>query len=103
VLSSSYTVGHAQRDGRRYVSERHETDDGQVIEQSYLAATDADYEAILQDHAAQIDASLALFASEQTAQAAALAKVLAILGVAVSKGEITDDEVVLVGIEGKTK
>ena len=30
IVSSSYTVGHAQRDGRRYVTERHTDDDGGV-------------------------------------------------------------------------
>ena len=36
LIDSSFTEGHAQIDGRRYINERHIADDGQVFEFEYL-------------------------------------------------------------------
>ena len=60
MLTSSYHVDHhAQRDGRRYVRERHVEGDGTVHEYLYLAADGTDYQAILDARAASILAMLA--------------------------------------------
>lgn len=56
--SSVFSSGHAQRDGRRYVTETHTDDAGGVHRVEYLAAVGTDYTAVMQARAAQIDAAL---------------------------------------------
>jgi hypothetical protein len=62
IVSSAYTVGHAQRDGSRRVVERHTWDDGSVTELEYGPVPVVDYQAIanaravrLQEQAAQAE------------------------------------------------
>lgn len=52
-------VGHAQADGRRYVTESHADDLGAVLLVEYLAPNGADYVAIRTARAAQINDALA--------------------------------------------
>lgn len=59
IVSSTHIVGHAQADGRRYVTERHTDDAGVVHLREYLAAEGADYVAVRDARAAQINADLA--------------------------------------------
>lgn len=66
IVSSSYTVGHAQRDGRRYVTERHTDDDGGVYEVEYLAPDGTDYQAVMQARATAITEQLAAQLAEET-------------------------------------
>lgn len=59
IVSSTHTIGHAQIDGRRYVTERHTDDIGAVLEVEYLAADGADYTAIRAARASKINDELA--------------------------------------------
>lgn len=59
IVTSTHTAGHAQVDGRRYVTEWHTDDLGAVITLEYLAAADADHAAIRTARAAQINDALA--------------------------------------------
>lgn len=59
IITSTHTVGHAQVDGRRYVTEQHTDDLGAVMTLEYLAAADADHVAIRTARAAQINEQLA--------------------------------------------
>lgn len=65
IISSAHTVGHPQVDGRRYVTESHTDDAGGVHPVEYLAAVNADYVALRDARAVQIN--------EQLAEAEALA------------------------------
>jgi len=59
IVSSTYTVGHAQADGRRWVIERHTDHLGAVHERRYKAADGVDYVAIRTARIALIEAELA--------------------------------------------
>lgn len=59
IVSSTHTAGHAQADGRRYVTETHTDSDGGVHVAEYLAAVDADYVAIRDARALVIAEQLA--------------------------------------------
>ena len=59
IVSSTYTVGHAQADGRRYVREQHTDSEGIVHSVEYLAALGTDYQAVADARAVSIAASLA--------------------------------------------
>lgn len=59
IVSSTHSVAHAQIDGRRYVTEQHTDDLGNVLTVEYLAADDADYVAIRTARALQINDQLA--------------------------------------------
>ena len=64
ILSSSYTVGVPQADGRVYVRETHVDQDGVPIDVEYLADPDANFQSIMDARAAnmsaEIDAKLAV-------------------------------------------
>lgn len=59
IVSSTHTVGHAQRDGRRYVVESHTDDAGVVHRVEYLATVGTDYAIVRDARAAQISEQLA--------------------------------------------
>lgn len=59
IVSSSYVVGVAQRDGRAYVTETHTDNIGLPHVASYLAAVGADYAAIMTARAPRIAAAIA--------------------------------------------
>ena len=59
IVSSTYAVGVAQIDGRKYVTETHTANTGEVQKISYLAAVGADYAAIMASRVPSIDAQLA--------------------------------------------
>ena len=42
IVRSTLIANHPQRDGRRYVTERHETDTGRIIDVEYLAEAGID-------------------------------------------------------------
>lgn len=65
-LTSSYTIGPAQVDGRFYVSERHETADGRIIEREWLSDGTISPDVMLEEHALAIKAKLAERAAAQT-------------------------------------
>lgn len=58
VVTSSLSVGHAQRDGRRYVTETHTDHLGRVHEREFLADEGTDLHALLAQHAAELDRTL---------------------------------------------
>jgi len=47
IVLSGIVSDRSQRDGRRKVCERHETDTGNVIDVAYLADKDADVQAVM--------------------------------------------------------
>ena len=59
IVSSIVEVGHAQRDGRRYAIERHTDHLGTAHLFEYLAAIDADHNAIMLARVPKIEAHLA--------------------------------------------
>lgn len=59
IVSSTHTVGHAQIDGRRYLTERHTDHLGEVHQVEYLAAVGTDYNAVMAARAVQIEQQLA--------------------------------------------
>lgn len=55
ILRSTVSRGHAQADGRVYVRERHEWDDGEITELEYGPVSAAlDHQAVATSRAAQI-------------------------------------------------
>lgn len=60
VVSSSYTLGPLEVDGRRYVRETHTLSTGEVIAQSYGPVPAVDYNAVLTFHATEIADGLAV-------------------------------------------
>lgn len=65
IISSTFTEGPTQVDGRRYVTERHETSDGRVI--NFETLTDADASLMLAARANVLGAQLAAEAAAQAA------------------------------------
>lgn len=60
IVSASYELeNHTQVDGRRYVYETFIDNEGAVYYRSYLAEPNADYDAILIEHTAELDQQLA--------------------------------------------
>lgn len=64
IVSSTHTVGHAQADGRSYVTELHTDDIGAVIRVEYLASPGTDYVAVRSARAQQINEQLAEAAAQ---------------------------------------
>lgn len=60
IVSSTHVVGHAQADGRRYVTETHTDDLGAVVVIEYLAPVGADYVAIRTARAADLGEAMAV-------------------------------------------
>lgn len=58
IVSSTHTLGHAQRDGRRYVTERHTDHTGRVHVREYLAAPGVDTDALMAAQAAALGEQL---------------------------------------------
>ena len=56
---STFVVGHAEADGRRYVAETHTDHTGAVYSMEYLAPVGADYAAIAVARATALAAQLA--------------------------------------------
>lgn len=59
IVSSSHVVGHAQVDGRRYVTETHIDSAGGVHVREYLAPVGADHTVIAAAYAAELADRLA--------------------------------------------
>jgi len=59
IISSTYSVGHVQIDGRRYVSEQHTDSAGAVHTAEYLAEIGVNYQAIAEARAVAIAQTLA--------------------------------------------
>jgi len=98
IVSSDFTVGHAQADGRRYVTERHTFDDGSVEVVEYLADSKADHAAIMAARALVIEGNRIASTEREAEQAAAEGKLQAVLAIAESKGEISREELEMAGV-----
>jgi hypothetical protein len=59
IASSSFSLGPVQKDGRRYVSERHTDSTGEVHAVEYLASNGAGHAAIMAARALEISDALA--------------------------------------------
>lgn len=102
VLSSQFSLGHPQKDGRRYVTERHTLDTGEVIVREYGPVGEIDYAAVAAGKAAQIEAEIASRLDAETLavqESAAREKVAAVLAEAQRSGAITKEELALAGHE----
>lgn len=65
IVLSTYSVGHAQRDGRRYVIEWHTDSAGEVHRAEYLADVGTGYDAVMQARAIAISEQLAAQEAEE--------------------------------------
>lgn len=95
IVSSAASAGHAQRDGRRYVVETHEHDDGSVerIEYGPIVTNMVDLQAIADERARSMNDERAERGVEQQERKAAEEKAAAVLAAAVTRGELTEDEI----------
>lgn len=59
IVSSTFSIGHAQIDGRKHVTEQHTDHMGGVHTAEYLASVGTDYVAVAAARAPQIEAQLA--------------------------------------------
>lgn len=106
IVSSTYTAGHAQRNGARYVRERHTWDDGTmtVIEYGPIMTDKVDLQAIADDRARRMEADKATQAVEQQDREAVEQKLATVLDAAVKAGTVTDEELQKIGLyEAKQK
>jgi hypothetical protein len=55
ITASTFALGHAQIDGRHYVTETHERDNGDPLVIEYLASIDTDYQAVMEVRAQQMN------------------------------------------------
>lgn len=100
IVSSTYTVGHAQRNGSRYVRERHTWDDGVVTDIEYgpIQTAKADLQAIADARARQLEADRDVQETEAQERSDAEAKVATVLDAAVKAGTVTDEELAKLGL-----
>ena len=94
IRRSTVTLGHEQADGRVYVRERHEWDDGAVTEVEYgpIAAAKVDLDEVAQTRAARLVAAQAEEMTRARDEEQLRAKVDAVLGDAIVRGELTKEE-----------
>ncbi len=59
IVSSGYIVGHAQADGRRYITEVHIDHLDATHVREYLATPGTDYDVVLTARAAQLEIDFA--------------------------------------------
>lgn len=59
ITKSTIIFDHVQADGRRYITESHQNEDGTVYRVEFLAPADWDAEGYLPTRAAQIDTEIA--------------------------------------------
>ena len=59
IVSSTYTEGDVQADGRRYVQETHLLDDGRTVDFEYLADDTIDPATVMAARAARLNAEIA--------------------------------------------
>lgn len=67
IVLSTHAVGHAQNDGRRYVTEAHTDSNGGVHVREYLASSGANYTTIRNTYAAMLEQWLAEAEADQQA------------------------------------
>lgn len=107
MASSTYTIGHPQRNGRRYVqftvtlddgTVRHTGDRGPFALPEDARQRTAAVEAIAAEIAASLQREHDSFVAERTARAAAQAKVAVELDAAIVAGRLTREDVERSGI-----
>lgn len=100
IVASSAVSGHAQRDGRRYVVEMHEHDDGSVerIEYGPIATNRVDLQSIADARARVMNDERAEQGVVQQERKEAEEKAAAVLAAAVTRGELTEDELRKAGL-----
>lgn len=59
IVTSTYTAGDVQADGRRYVRETHTLDDGKTVDFDYLADDTIDPSTVMAARAARLNAEIA--------------------------------------------
>lgn len=103
-MNSSYTIEHQQKDGRRWVNERHIDAAGEVFLWSYLANDKADKDQILADHATVLQTLITDDQLRALEQKALQVKLSAALTVAEQAGTLTDADILKLGLTvGATK
>lgn len=100
IVESSFAIGHAQRNGSRYVTETHVWDTGEVTTLEYgpIQTKDADLQAIADARARQIETDRATAETEKQDRAAAEQKLATVLDDAVKAGTVTDEELAKLGM-----
>ena len=58
IVSSNYTAGHPQQDGRRFIKESHLLDDGRSVDFEYLADEQINPTAVMTERAVRLAAEL---------------------------------------------
>ena len=58
IVSSNYTAGHPQQDGRRFIKESHLLDDGRLVDFEYLADEQINPTAVMTERAVRLAAEL---------------------------------------------
>ena len=58
IVSSNYTAGHPQQDGRRFIKESHLLDDGRSVDFEYLADDQVNPAAVMTERASRLSAEL---------------------------------------------
>lgn len=68
ITKSTYSLGHPQRDGRVYITERHEADTEDVFTVEYLGDAKDDVEGVMATRALQIDTAEMQRSADETAR-----------------------------------
>ena len=99
IVSSSHVVGLPQIDGRCYVIERHEMDDGEELLIEYGPVEAIDYDATMRARAIDIDQARADQALREKEREAAEVAVATVLDAAIKAGTINEQDVAKAGHE----
>lgn len=100
ITSSSFALGHAQRNEARYVTETHVWDTGErtVLEYGPIHTDKVDLQAIADARARQIETDRAAAEAERQDRAAVEQKLATVLDDAVKAGTVTDEELAKLGM-----
>ena len=100
IISSTYTVGHAQASGLHYVVEVHTWDTGEVTKLEYgPLPSKTDFQAIANARARQIEADRIKVEAERIEKEAADAKLATVIDAAIKAGTLTKEDVEKTGID----
>lgn len=99
IISSTYTVGHAQASGLHYVTETHTWDTGEVSRLEYgPLPSKTDFQSIANARAQQIEADRIKVEAEKIEKEAADAKLATVIDAAVKAGTLTKEDIEKTGL-----
>lgn len=100
IISSTYTVGHAQASGLHYVVETHTWDTGEVSKLEYgPLPSKTDFKSIADTRARQIEADRTKAEAEKAEKEAADAKLATVIDAAVKAGTLTKEDIEKAGLD----